>query len=384
MEAAALRRTAKSLPGGASSQSCSPSSGQTGDGRASVLDSEHVQRNALTGAQHQPDTSPLDQPLDGSVQYRQAGNDHIPLTTEIGSQYQALGTGIAADMSAEYLQAGEGSISNAIVDAQHIYSISRDDDTEMPDTTSLHHADALVVQAENGPSAHNNHQTNDDVPRISLTVHSSHMVKPDSNSGAIVNLTMPTFTLSAAAEVLLTIMSSDPAVPAQAFVANLFLSEVAELVPTTLRKMPRLGEPGPLGMRAEHRYDFGDQAGNSNLFVQVVAHFAVAAVRHSVLQYPRAGQITPLAKPTGGHRPLLMMFFLCRLALKSVMAAKMESVAKCAGPPQYGVGRPEGANIVIKTIQYLAEADSCRVLVSLDLKTAFQNFSRRAMLFSIE
>ena len=74
-----------------------------------------------------------------------------------------------------------------------------------------------------------------------------------------------------------------------------------------------------------------------------------------------------------------MMSFLRRLALKSVMAAKKESVAKCAGPFQYGVGRPDGANMMIKTIQYLAEADNSRVLV-LDLKAAFQNVSRRAML----
>ena len=102
-----------------------------------------------------------------------------------------------------------------------------------------------------------------------------------------------------------------------------------------------------------------------------------------VLQHLKAGQITPLAKPTGGHRPLFMMSFLRRLALKSVMAAKKESVAKCAGPLQYGVGRSDGANTTIKTIQYLAEADNSRVLVALDLTAAFQNVSRRAMLYSI-
>ena len=161
--------------------------------------------------------------------------------------------------------------------------------------------------------------------------------------------------------------------PVQAPVSALFLSEVAEHVPTTLRKMPRLSEPGPLGMRAEHWYDFGSLAGNSDLFVQVIAHIAAAAVPNPVLQYLQAGQITPLAKPTGGHRPLLMMSFLRRLALKSVMAAKKESVAKCAGPLQYGVGRPDGANTMIKTIQYRAEADNSRVLVAFDLKAAFQN-----------
>ena len=169
----------------------------------------------------------------------------------------------------------------------------------------------------------------------------------------------------------------------QAFVSGLSISEVAEYIPTTLRKMPRLSEPGPLGMRAEHWCDFGSLAVNSDLFVQVVAHIAAAAVPNSVLQYLKAGQITPLAKQTGGHRPLLVMSFLRRLALKSVMAAKKESVAKCAGPSQYGVGRPDGANTMIKTIQYLAEADNSRVLVALDLKAAFQNVSRRAVLCSI-
>ena len=38
---------------------------------------------------------------------------------------------------------------------------------------------------------------------------------------------------------------------------------------------------------------------------------------------------------------------------------------------------------MIKTIQYLAEADISRVLVALDLKAAFQNVSRSAMLYSI-
>ena len=76
------------------------------------------------------------------------------------------------------------------------------------------------------------------------------------------------------------------------------------------------------------------------------------------------------------------MSFLRRLALKSVMAAKKESVAKCALPLLYGVGRTDGANTMIKTIQYLAEADNSRVLVALDLKAALQNVSRRAMLRS--
>ena len=160
----------------------------------------------------------------------------------------------------------------------------------------------------------------------------------------------------------------EPPAPVEAPVSALFLSEVAGAHHHHI---------------SQNWYDFGSLAGNSDMFVQVVAHIA-AAVPNSVLRYIKAGQITPLAKPTGGHRPLLMMSFLCRLALKSVLAAKKESVAKCAGPLQYGVGRPDGANTMIKTIQYLAEADNSRVLVALDLKVALQNVSRRAMLYSIE
>ena len=115
--------------------------------------------------------------------------------------------------------------------------------------------------------------------------------------------------------------------------------------------------------------------GDSNLSVQVVAHIAATAVPHTVLQHLRSVQVTPLAKPAGGHRPLLMMSFLHRLALKSVMAAKQESVAKCAGSLQYAVGRPAGANTMIKTIQYKAEVDPTRVLVAVDLKAAFQNLT---------
>ena len=64
---------------------------------------------------------------------------------------------------------------------------------------------------------------------------------------------------------------------------------MAEPVLTTLLKMPRLSWPGPLGMRAEHWYDFGFLAGTSDLFVQVVAHTAAAGVLNPVLRYLKAG-----------------------------------------------------------------------------------------------
>ena len=175
----------------------------------------------------------------------------------------------------------------------------------------------------------------------------------------------------------------DPAVPLNNHIPNIFIFQIAEFIPLTLKRMPRLSEPGPLGMRAEHWYDFGTQAGDANMFSLVIAHIATATIPDAVLQYLRAGQVTPLAKPTGGHRPLLMMSFLRRLALKAIIAAKQSSVIEAAGALQHGVGCKDGANKMIKSIQYFAEADQSRVLVALDLKAAFQNVSRRSMLHSL-
>ena len=75
-------------------------------------------------------------------------------------------------------------------------------------------------------------------------------------------------------------------------------------------------------------YDFGSLAGNNNLFVQVVAHVAAAPVPHSVPQYVKAGQITPLAKPTSGHRPLLMMSLLRRLGTQ---ISQWQRTRECSG-----------------------------------------------------
>ena len=161
-------------------------------------------------------------------------------------------------------------------------------------------------------------------------------------------------------------LSGDPAVTSTARVSQVFTAEITEQIPITLKRMQRLSEPGPLGMRDEHRYDFGTEAGDSDLFAQIIARIATATIPDAVLQYLRAGQVTPLAKPTGGH---------CTLPHPSVIAA--------AGPLQHGVGCKDGANKMIKSIQYFAEADPSRVLVALDLKAAFQNVSRRHMLHSL-
>ena len=110
-------------------------------------------------------------------------------------------------------------------------------------------------------------------------------------------------------------------------------------------------------MRAEHWYDFCTQVADANLFSLVIAHIAIAAIPDAVLQYPRTSQVTPLAKPTGGHRPLLMLSFLRRLAVKATIAAKKPSVKAAASTLQHRVGCRDGANKMTKSIKYSAEAD---------------------------
>ena len=106
MAATAVRRTAKSTSGGASSPSWPSNPGQTpvGDPRslAPMLNFEHAQQlqsaslsllqeqSAQAENQSQPVTSPLDQSIEESVQYQPTGNDQTPLTTETSSQYQHL------------------------------------------------------------------------------------------------------------------------------------------------------------------------------------------------------------------------------------------------------------------------------------------------------
>ena len=98
-----------------------------------------------------------------------------------------------------------------------------------------------------------------------------------------------------------------------------FQAEVASAIPITINKMPRLSEPGPLGMRAEHWYDYSKHTGDINLLAKALAQLAVGNVPDNVPQYFKSGQVSPLPKPTGGHRPLLLSSFMRRVAHKALL-----------------------------------------------------------------
>ena len=75
-----------------------------------------------------------------------------------------------------------------------------------------------------------------------------------------------------------------PATPLNSQISHIFIFQIAEFIPITLKRMPRLSEPGPLGMRAEHWYNFGNKAGDANMFSLVMAHIATATLPDAVLQ----------------------------------------------------------------------------------------------------
>ena len=58
----------------------------------------------------------------------------------------------------------------------------------------------------------------------------------------------------------------DPAVAAENPRFELLLLPCCRAHPITIKRMPRLCEPGPLAVHAEHWYDFGEQAGDSTLW----------------------------------------------------------------------------------------------------------------------
>ena len=172
----------------------------------------------------------------------------------------------------------------------------------------------------------------------------------------------------------------NPAIPSTAQVSHVFTAEVMEFIPNhpqthaTTQRTWTLGHARRVLARFWH-------PGRRHLFSRIIAHISTATLPDAVLQNLRAGQGTPLEKPSGGHRPLLMMSFYRRLALKAIIAAKKKNVGHGRSwPTPTLVDCQDGANKMIKSIQYCVEADQSRVLVALDLKVAFQNVSRRQML----
>lgn len=137
-------------------------------------------------------------------------------------------------------------------------------------------------------------------------------------------------------------------------------------------------------MRAEHWYDSGSQAGDHNLFLQAVASFCSSSS-------PRLS----LAKPScwSGHatcqayqRTLATPHDVVSLSTCSqiIIAAKKQPILASTRPLEHGVVRPDDAHWMIKSPQHHAEAHPSLILAALNLRAAFQNIYRRAILHDLE
>ena len=138
----------------------------------------------------------------------------------------------------------------------------------------------------------------------------------------------------------------------------------------------RGGRRQPLGMRAEHWYNWGNDAG-ACLNRHRHDRWCCPPIRsfwtgHASCQTLRRTPTTP-------HDVLL-----ASARSEGRTAAKKQSVMATVEHLQRSVGCPDGASKMSKSVRCFAEHVCSWILVALDLKAAFQHVSSRAMLHSIE
>ena len=104
------------------------------------------------------------------------------------------------------------------------------------------------------------------------------------------------------------------------------IATVMNEVPKALKRMGRLREPGPLGMRPEHLTTLSQHQDYGDAFAYVVAHVGIGRIPPDVLQYLRQGQITPKTKPPDDYRPLLLTNILRRLGTKALATSQKSKI----------------------------------------------------------
>ena len=161
------------------------------------------------------------------------------------------------------------------------------------------------------------------------------------------------------------------------------LERIAEATPKALKKMGRLSEPGPLGMRPEHLHALLEQPEYQDNLVTLIAYIAMGHIHADTLTFLRRGQIAP--KPKGDtYRPILLSNLLRRIAMKALMAAEKENIGNFTDNRQYGVGTPDGAGKLTKLLRTLADEDPDTYIISLDVKAAFQTVSRASIAHKLD
>ena len=162
------------------------------------------------------------------------------------------------------------------------------------------------------------------------------------------------------------------------------LDEVAAAVSTMLRRPPKLTAPGLLGTRLEHLSLMVDDPWAHEQLAVTVACLVPGQVPHEILQALRVGQVVAFEKDGGEVRPLLVGGAYRRLGLRALMQVKKKRVADAVGLHQYGVGRKNGADCIVKALQALAEVRPSAAFIKVDIKAAFQSVIREVAFGEVE
>ena len=98
----------------------------------------------------------------------------------------------------------------------------------------------------------------------------------------------------------------------------------------------------------------------------------------SVVDVHMGGNLYALPKPSGGVRPIACGSVLRRLAAGGLARAYREELSAAAGPHQFAVGRPGGAEIMQKAIAVAAEHRPSALVIKYDFRNAYNALKRDA------
>ena len=117
----------------------------------------------------------------------------------------------------------------------------------------------------------------------------------------------------------------------------------------------------------------------SNVLVQLVEKYINAELPVLTMRTLVGGKGIALKKPDGGIRPICIPYVLHRLATK-IMAKTLNLItATETSPYQFGIQKKGGRDILIHMARAMLEDDN-QYMISLDIKGAFSNVNRSAVL----
>jgi hypothetical protein len=155
-----------------------------------------------------------------------------------------------------------------------------------------------------------------------------------------------------------------------------FRSEVEANVMDLLRKARKLSAPGLLGCRLEHLSVCKDNAEASDMLAKAIARIVLGEAPPSLIRALRTGELVALSKDAGDVRLLLVGATLRRLGLRVLVRARRQQLAEAVGPRQYGVGRPDGAGLLYRSLLAQSELRPNAVFIKADASAAFQRMER--------